>query len=282
MPRSEERQEILRRFEERGFVVIQNALSTREVSVLNRAVDRYWEEHRGQWTVFDESLIHTANVLPSMSEFDFTIENSATLDILRGVIGEEITFEEFEIMIRQPTNRTSDLKGWHRDLFRDFSRRKEIDYYSAVYYLTDVSPEDHCFSIVPESHDRLIDLRPEEIPSNGGFDVIGPAGTATLFHGRCIHRGKLKPNSRQRRTLHIYYARRDQPRTSEWSDIPPRLYQKVDPDLPRWLYSKWNVTEVYEGTGKKPRDVDPSMPAADMLRVVQERANKNPIREAKP
>jgi hypothetical protein len=74
--------------------------------------------------------------------------------------------------------------------------------------------------------------------------------------------------------LHLYYSRNGQARTSEWSDIPARLYQKHDPTLPFHLYSKWNLTEVFEGTGKKPKDLHPAMSAADMIREVQRRANQ--------
>ncbi len=72
----------------------------------------------------------------------------------------------------------------------------------------------------------------------------------------------------------MYYWLANRPRTTEWTEIPRRLYEKSDPALPRLLYSKWNATEVIEGVGKKPRDLDPSMPVADMLREVQRRANK--------
>jgi hypothetical protein len=104
--------------------------------------------------------------------------------------------------------------------------------------------------------------------------VIGPAGTAVIFHGRCIHSGKLKPQSRQRRTLHVYYARSDQHRYSEWTEIPERLYNKTDALLPPLLYSKWNPAAVFEGVGKKPRDLPSSMSTAEMIREVQRRANR--------
>ncbi|HVP48599.1 MAG TPA: phytanoyl-CoA dioxygenase family protein [Bryobacteraceae bacterium] len=260
-------------FHERGFLIIPGALSAEQLSRLNRAVDEDCERHGNQWVTFDESLIETPDVLSRTAEFDFTIENLRPLGILRSLIGELITFEEFEILIRNPTNKTQDLKAWHRDATRDYSRRMEIEYVSLVYYLTDVTENDHCLSIIPGSHYGLVDLKPAEVTPGTEFDVIGPAGTAVIFHGRSIHAGKLKPRSRQRRTLHIYYARADQPRYSEWTEIPPRLYQKADPRLPPLLYSKWNATQVFEGVGKKPRDLPPSMPVAEMIREVQRRAN---------
>jgi len=261
-------------FEERGFLVIPEALSQNQLAAINGAIDQYLEVYPDRWVKFSESLVQTGNVLPDVPDFDFAIENPKTLEVLLTLIGEEISFEELSIMLRNPTDQVQDMKGWHRDLTRDYSRRKEIDAVSLVYYLTDVTERDHCFSIIPETHNRLVDLRPEDVAPGMEFYVTGLAGTALIFHARSLHSGKLKPNSRQRRTLHLYYARSDQPRTSEWSDIPQRLYEKADPALPRGLYSKWNVTEVFEGTGKKPRDVDPSMSTADIVREVQRRANR--------
>jgi ectoine hydroxylase-related dioxygenase (phytanoyl-CoA dioxygenase family) len=266
-------QRIAREFHERGFLVVPNALTSKQLLALNRAMDHDLGQHGADWVTFDESLVETTDALSRTDAFDFTIENPATLPILRSLIGELITLEEFEVMIRNPTAKTQDIKAWHRDATRDYDRRMEIEYVSLVYYLTDVSGNDHCLSIVPGSHYRLVDLKPAEVPANSEVDIIGPSGTAVIFHGRCIHAGKLKPNSRQRRTLHIYFARSDQPRYSEWTEIPPRLYQKSDDSLPPLLYSKWNVSKVFEGVGKKPRDLPQSMSVSEMLREVQRRGN---------
>jgi hypothetical protein len=115
-------------------------------------------------------------------------------------------------------------------------------------------------------------MKPDEVAPESEVDVLGAAGTAVLFHARCLHGGKLKPNSRERRTLHLYYARADQARTSQWTTIPERLYAKSDPSLPPTLYSKWNVTDVFEGTGKRPKDIDPSLSTAEAIKEVQRRA----------
>jgi hypothetical protein len=260
-------------FDRQGFVLVPNAVTGEQIAQLNESIDHYQESYPDEWVDFPGSMTQSVNVLPRTGDFDFAIENPGTLNVLRRILGEEMTFEELSIMIRNPTRNVCDVKGWHRDLTRDFDRRREIDAVSLIYYLTDVTEADHCFSIIPESHNRLLDLRPEEVTPGMEFDVVAPAGTALLFHARCIHAGKLKPTSRQRRTLHLYYARSDQPRTSEWSDIPPRLAAKIDPRLPPRLFSKWNMTEVFDGTGKKPRDLPAHMSAAEMIRVVQQRAN---------
>ena len=110
------------------------------------------------------------------------------------------------------------------------------------------------------------------MPLDAGVDCIGPAGTAVVFHARCIHNGRLKQNSTQRRTLQAYYSNRLDQRTNEWTQIPARLYEKQDPALPPHFYSKWNVTNILEGVGKRPADIDPAAPLSEVIKEVQRRA----------
>lgn len=161
------------------------------------------------------------------------------------ILGENITFEEFAIMLRNPTANLNEVKGWHRDLIREFDRRNEIDAISIMFYLMDVSATDHCFAIVPESHNRLLDLNPKEVRPDAGIDLIGPAGTAVIFHARAIH--KCAPEAKQFATQNVtsllFESWISVPMNG--TQIPPRLYQsnsrKSDCHLTHW---KWNVTET--------------------------------------
>ena len=262
-------------FKTKGYLVIPNALTDSQIEVLNAAIDTDLQRNQRDWVQFNEALTQTPDVLSRTADFDFTIENPKVLNFLRKLIGEDITFEEFLVMIRQPTSRPQDFKGWHRDLIRDYDRRMEIEYVSVIYYLTDVGESDHCFSIVPETHARLVDLRPEEITPGSEIDVVGPRGTAIVFHGRAIHARKHKTGSTQRRTVHVSYWSAGKPRAQEWTPIPRRLYERVDPALPPLLYSKQNVTEVVDGVGRRPPDLDRSLPVADVIREVHRRASKH-------
>lgn len=262
-------------FQRDGFVVIPNALSPAQVAGLNAAFTRYETEFGPEWSHFSESFIHTADVLPHLSDFDATIENPVVLPFLQRLLGEKLAFEELSLMIRNPTDNVGELKGWHRDVVRAFDRRHEIKVLSVVYYLTDVTANDHCFSIIPGTHDGPRgDMRPEDVRPGMEIDAIGPAGSAYIFHARAIHAGKLKRGSRTRRTIHLYYGQYGEPRSSEWTTIPPRLADKHDPSLPPWLYAKARVTDIIDGTGRKPRDVPPDMTTAQMLIHVQRRANQ--------
>src|SRR5262245_10980952 len=259
-------------FARNGYLRVEQALSDGQIATFNSAVDRHLESWPGDWIELSESFCEGTNVLPHTSDFDEAIENPKTLDILRAIIGEDITFEEFAIMLRNPTANLNEVKGWHRDIIREYDRRMEIDAVSIMMYLTDVTETDHCFAIVPESHNRLVDVNPLDVPAGAGVDLIGPAGTAVIFHARAIHNARLKKNSTQRRTLQAYYSQWSDQRTAEWSEIPPRLYQKQDPNLPAHFYAKWNITNILEGVGKRPPDLDPGLSLAQVIKEVQRRA----------
>lgn len=254
-----------------GYLCISAALSPEQIARFNAAVDRHLTDFPGDWISLSDSFCEGTNVLPHTADFDEAIENPRTLEVLRAILGERITFEEFAIMLRNPVENLKEVKGWHRDLVREYERRREIDAVSIMFYLTDVSETDHCFAIVPESHQRLIDLNPVNVPPEAGIDLIGPAGTAVIFHARAIHNARLKRNSTQRRTLQAYYSSRLDQRTNEWTQIPPRLYQKQDPRLPPYFYSKWNVTSILDGVGRRPADMDPQLPLSEVIKEVQRR-----------
>ncbi len=260
-------EQLAKRLETDGYIVIENALSVERIRNLSAAVDGYLDAYPQELIEMTANTIEVENVLPNTDAFDGIVEDRQMLDILRHVIGTNITFEQFSFMIRNPSCEVSGYRGWHRDLTRDYSRRKEIDAISTIYYLTDVTANDTCFTIIPESHNRLIDLDPVDVGPDEGVDITGPAGTAFMFHVACVHAGRIKPNSQPRKTLHVYYSRSGIARTAEWSDIPRRLYEKVDPALPRTFYSKWNESEVFDGVGKIPQGVDRSLPTPELVKA---------------
>lgn len=259
-------------FSRLGYLVVPGLLPASVVTSINAAIDAHRAAHADEWVELSDSLAQTVDVLPGSADFDAAIENPRALELLTRIVGPSVALEEFSVMIRNPTTKLDEFKGWHRDIIRDYNRRMEINAVSLVYYLTDVGESDHCLSVIPRTHASRVDMKPEDIRAGDEVDMHGPAGTAVFFHARCLHTGKLKANSRPRRTLHIYFGPAELPRTSEWSRIPPRLYEKRDPSLPPKLYARWNETRVVEGTGKKPRDVDPTLSTAEMIRIVQQRA----------
>ena len=94
----------LEEFERQGFLSLENALTPALVSAFNREIDDYLKRFPEEWIHFDASLVQTVNVLPRTSVFDAAIENAPTLALLRAMLGEEITFEEFSDHDSLPDN----------------------------------------------------------------------------------------------------------------------------------------------------------------------------------
>lgn len=261
-------------FDRDGFLIVPEALSPKTVAALDRAFLDHLDRWPEDWARFSDSFITTPDVLPRTDAFDVAIENPVLFPLLERLIGPDLAFEELDLIQRKPVADTGELKGWHRDIIRAFDRRFEIKPISVVYYLTDVTENDHCFSIVPGTHGPRADLRPEDITPGMETDALGPKGSAFVFHARCIHAGKLKPRSKERRTLHLYFGRASEPRTSEWTNIPARLADKRDPALPPSLYAKARMKESVDGVGRRPRDLPPGTSTADQLLHVQRAANR--------
>ena len=190
-------------FERDGFLIVPNALDAAQVRELDTAFKNHHDNHPEDWAHFSASFITAPDVLPRTEAFDLVIENPRMFPLLERLIGPDLALEELAIMQRKPSDDVGELKGWHRDIIRAFERRHEIDVISVVYYLTDVTERDHCFSIVPGTHGPRVDMHPQDVRPGMEFDAIGAAGSAFVFHARCIHAAKLKLGSRERRTIHL-------------------------------------------------------------------------------
>ena len=90
-----------------------------------------------------------------------------------------------------------------------------------------------------------------------------------FFH---THRRRVAAGGR-----HLYYACFGDPRSSEWTEIPARLYNKEDASLPQHLYAKAQLRDIIDGVGRKPRDVPPEMTTAQMLIYQQRRTNQKAV-----
>lgn len=262
----------VQQFCEDGYAILENVLTRDQIDSVNAAIDRHVADHPEDLCHLKPGFTDICTPIKYSDAFDLLVEHPATLNLLSDILGEDLALEEISVIIRDPTTDLEEFKGWHRDLIRDYERRHEIPYISSVFYLTDVGAQDHCLAIIPGTHDRLIDMDPKDCTPDAGVDVIAKAGTAVVFHGRCIHAARLKSLSRQRRSVHIYYGRAGQPRTTEWTYFPERLRKKEDPNLPPELYAKWNETRVIDGVGKIPDGIDRSLSIPEIVREIQAQA----------
>src|SRR4051812_3627726 len=113
-------------FWKNGYLVLSEVLTQAEVAKTNAVIERSQQTHPDTWANLSDSFRQSVNILKEQPEFDALIENRRTLPLLRQIIGEDITFEELYVMLRKPVENLAEIKGWHRDLTRDYDRRHEI------------------------------------------------------------------------------------------------------------------------------------------------------------
>ncbi len=227
-------------FRENGYAVIPAALSEVEVSRLNQAIDADREQYPQLWAQRGEGgRSQSVGVLLTSKAFDCTIRNPSILPLLEALMGEDLCFEELSVMVRGPLDEEPPPVGWHRDIGHWAEHPLALRNISAVYYLTDVDENSHCFAVVPEGVETKREA-PTDRDGARGMGLYGRAGTAILFNAGSVHAGVVRRTQRERRTVHIYYGHRSQPPLSNHTVFPQRLLEAED-EKARLFYSRPNL-----------------------------------------
>src|SRR5262249_32240207 len=109
-------EEMVRHFDVQGYLRVENALTADQIRRLDRAVGRPLKECPDDWLTLSDSFCEANDVLPHTADFDEVIESPLMLEVLRAILGENLTFEQFSIMLRNATANLNEVKGWHRDI----------------------------------------------------------------------------------------------------------------------------------------------------------------------
>ena len=131
-------------------------------------------------------------------------------------------------------------RHWHRDRPHWQQHPLRTQYIHALVYLADVDETTHCFSISPEAADAPILEQEAQIARGGIVDLHGPAGTVVLFNLSVLHTATIRTTQKERKSVQIYYGRRDQPYLSDHTTMPAKLWRDhPDPEI-RAFYSVLN------------------------------------------
>lgn len=227
-------------FRDHGYCLLPGVLSGEELGMLNQAIDDDRARHPILWMQRGEGgRFQSVSVLLTQPVFDRTISHPAVLPLVRRLMGEELCFEEHSVMVREALASEPPAAVWHRDTAHLPGHPLALRNLSAVFYLTDVDPDTHCFAVVPEGVEAKRLLPTGRDPA-GGVELYGAAGSVILFNAGSCHAGVVKPTARERRTVHVYYGHRSQPFLSNFNIVPKRLSHHPDPAL-RSLFSRPNL-----------------------------------------
>jgi ectoine hydroxylase-related dioxygenase (phytanoyl-CoA dioxygenase family) len=236
-------QEAVDQFVEDGYAVIARPLIVEDVAALNGAIDRDLRDHGDLWMGRGEQgRMQSADIALRSIAFDSVVQHPHFLPLVRELMDDRCCIEEVSAMIREPFTGTAEPPSWHRDFAAAPENPLQMRMLSVVIYLSDVTACDHSFSLVPGTHSRLVEQAADAHAPEDEVDILGPAGTVLLFHTSCVHAGRLRSGSRQRRTIHMYYGFHDRPVCSGHSHIPARLTFLPQPGLPTAFYCRADKT----------------------------------------
>ncbi len=203
-------------FNETGYLIIEDALSSEQVSALTAVTDRIYERKLAEGHDPRESLFYP----------DFIREDDLFLDLVDyerifpkawGILGWNIFLYHGHLIVTPPTGKSPDDKtlGWHQDSGRvnveiESHPRPRLSF-KVAYFLSDCSePGRGNFWIIPGGH--LHDTI--EIPKGGTGQPAGAIpvqvkpGTAVFFDRRLWHAGSPNWSAVIRKVLFYGYGYR--------------------------------------------------------------------------
>ena len=261
--------EQVERFNQQGFLVLDNALGADLLAVLNKDLEQWVEESRAFTESYGEQIDgrarfslephHTAEQ-PALRRIASPVElsesyleamrNSKALDAVAQLIGPDVKFCNAKVNLKHP-GATTQVK-FHQDF--PFEVHTNDSLITVLYFLDDVVADNGPLEVVPGSHLGPIHSHwhdgvftgavSEEVKlqsNNEAIPCYGKAGTACLMHTRLLH-GSAANLSDQPRTLFIVsYAAADA--MPLHNNHIPSIY---DGEIVRGEASKYVRTSAYK------------------------------------
>jgi hypothetical protein len=163
-------------FRENGYFVLHGALRRAEVDAITAAMADQARAHPEEWQVSGARKrgvgapavgADSPQLLERTKALDSLAYHPSVLPFARGVLGPRATLSSFTYIHRLPCDippPSNDLnegdarcltRQWHREYGGTIEGASRNDYFTpalqVIYYLDDVGPDNHCFSVIPES-----------------------------------------------------------------------------------------------------------------------------------
>jgi ectoine hydroxylase-related dioxygenase (phytanoyl-CoA dioxygenase family) len=241
-------------FNEKGYLIIENALSQEQVKALTAETDRIYER-KVQEGHDSKTALFYPNFIPDHEAFLNLVDYEKVLPKVWGILGWNIYLYHAHMIVTPPSLRTKNDKtfGWHQD-----SGRVNVEMEShprprlslkVAYFLSDVSvPDRGNFWIVPGSHlnDSLQLPADRQGQPEGAIPVCVKPGTAVFFDRRLWHSASPNWSDVTRKVLFYGYGYR-WIRTKDDMTVQS-LWDRCDPIRRQMLGAGVNCNGYYSPT----------------------------------
>ncbi len=228
-------QQQLDRFNNDGFLVVEDALSAEMIQRLTQVVDGIENEERKRQNLDSHQILQKFRTVLEGDIFLQLLDWPKTFPLVWDILGWNIQLYISHLIIYPPEREKVEelgTGGWHQDGGRPV---REMEWpqprlsLKVSYWLTDVdSPSNGAMQIIPGSH--KLDAMPPSSDLDDGkvLDLCVKAGTAVLFDRRIWHRRGLNTSSTSRKVLFFGYSYRWL-RGLDFNLMPEEVLNKCDP-----------------------------------------------------
>ena len=212
--------DLRRRFERDGMVVVPEAVSPELLKRLLAAHDRIYRDERAAGRLANDGSLHLLGFLGRDDVYVELLDLPTTFPLVCDILGWNIFMYHCHLDVHPPLVAPQPREWrWHQDGGRQNlelegpATRPRLSV-KVAYFLTDVSePDRGNFMVIPGSHVRNTLRRPEpdatefEEPA-GAVPVLAKAGSAVLFDRRLWHARGENRSTETRKAVFLAYTYR--------------------------------------------------------------------------
>jgi len=204
-----------RQLQERGYVILENAVPARRVLQLRQRLLELFEEEgdrAGSEFLQEQGARRLANLVDKDEIFRWAVAKSTVLDYIACILGPEFKLSSSNARLVDPHN------GVTQPLHVDMSALPDENGFwvaNVVWMLDDFTPDNGATRAVPGSHRR--GQRPQDVLDDPAAEhpeqvlITGPAGSLCVMNSHLWHGGTANRTDTPRLALHTFYCRRDKP-----------------------------------------------------------------------
>ena len=232
--------EQLKAFNDEGYLIVEDAISTEMVDALEAVADRLDAEERAKKGLAPHKLLSKFRTVIEDDLLLELLDNKKVFPLLWDILGWNIQLYISHLIMYPPeppdTQRVTKAAHWHQDGGRpvpEMERPHPRLSLKVSYWLTDVTHRDNgAMRLIPGSH--KLDTRPPNSDNDpdgdpeGAMDLIVKRGTAVLFDRRMWHSRGWNFSDVTRKVLFMGYSYRWL-RGLDYNLMPSELLDKCDP-----------------------------------------------------
>ncbi len=249
--------EQLKAFNDTGYLIVEDAISTEMVDALEKVADRIDAEERAKNGLESHKLLSKFRTVIEDEILLELLDNKKVFPLLWDILGWNIQLYISHLIMYPPeppdTQRINKSAGWHQDGGRpipEMERPHPRLSLKVSYWLSDVTHRDNgAMRLIPSSH-KLDVLPPRSDPDDdpeGAMDLLVKRGTAVLFDRRMWHSRGWNFSDVTRKVLFMGYSYRWL-RGLDYNLMPPEILEKCDPIRRQLLGDGVNIKGWWQPT----------------------------------